>query len=40
MNKKYGGHMFELLDVASIAANVASFAFVAYKIRAELKIKV
>jgi hypothetical protein len=32
--------MFGLLDVASIATIVASFAFVAYKIRAELKIKV
>jgi hypothetical protein len=39
MNKKYGGHMFELLDVASIAANVASFAFVAYKIRQNSKSK-
>jgi hypothetical protein len=32
--------MFGLLDMASIAAIVASFAFVFYKIRAEFKIKV
>ena len=32
--------MFGLLDIASIATIVTSFAFVTYKIRAELKIKV
>ncbi len=31
--------MFGLIDIASIAAIVGSFAFVIYSIRSELKIK-
>ena len=31
--------MFGLIDMASIAAIVGSFAFITYSIRAELKIK-